>query len=281
MKNLNKKTLIITAVAILAVGGIVSVAMTSGSGSKATASNQGVSQAATDPAEQQAVSTEPAATDAQELTQQAAAPQKTTIMSADPLAERSMGNPDAPVKIEEFASLTCSHCATFHKTTFAEFKKKHIDSGNVFFTFTDFPLNAPALDGSITARCMPPEQFFTFLSFLFETQEQWAFSSDHKASLLQSAKLAGLSEEKFNECMANTKLKEGLVARMQERGQAYGVDSTPSFVVNGSTVIRGSIPLAALDQAIAEAMRANESASTEPSAPATPEGTAAEENITE
>lgn len=275
MKNLNQKTIIIAAVVVLALGGVAAVAMTSGKSQ--TAAPTQTAQKTDTSAEQQ-----PAAElSATETAQAASVPYESAALPTDPLAERSLGNPDAPVKIEEFASLTCSHCAEFHKSTFAEFRKNYIDTGKVFFTFTDFPLNAPALDGSITARCMPPEQYFTFLSFLFETQQQWAFSQDHKAALLQSAKLAGLSEEKFNECMADTKLKEGLVARMQERGQTHGIDSTPSFVINGSTVIRGSVPLAALDQAINDAMKAKESASTEPSAPATPEASTEEPKTTE
>src|SRR5690606_15453244 len=63
-----------------------------------------------------------------------------------PLGVRTLGNPDAPIKVEEFASLTCGHCAAFHNSTFLQLKSKYIDTGKVFFTFTDFPLNAPALD---------------------------------------------------------------------------------------------------------------------------------------
>lgn len=157
---------------------------------------------------------------------------KEYAVSSDPFAPRTLGNPDAPVKLEEFASLTCSHCAHFHNDTFAALKEKFIDTGIVYFTFTDFPLNAPALQASMVARCMPGERYFTFLSLLFKTQEQWAFSQDPTKVLRQSAKLAGMSDESFDACLANDKLKEHIANTMQAKAEKYQVSSTPSFIFN-------------------------------------------------
>ncbi|WP_435641716.1 DsbA family protein [Micavibrio aeruginosavorus] len=157
---------------------------------------------------------------------------KTYDVSSDPFAPRTLGNPDAPVKLEEFASLTCSHCAHFHNDTFAALKEKFIDTGVVYFTFTDFPLNAPALQASMIARCMPGERYFTFLGLLFKTQEQWAFSQDPTKVLRQSAKLAGMSDETFDACLANDKLKQHIADTMQKKADKYQVSSTPSFIFN-------------------------------------------------
>ncbi|MDB5490836.1 MAG: Periplasmic thiol:disulfide interchange protein DsbA [Micavibrio sp.] len=172
----------------------------------------------------------------------------------DPMGARTLGDPKAPVKVEEFASLTCGHCAHFESAIFPEFKKKYIDTGKVFFTFTDFPLNAPALDASMVARCLPPERYFPFLVLLFGSQEQWAFSPNYKDALRQNAKLAGLSDEKFTACLANKKLKESIVQQMQERGQAHNVNSTPSFLVDGK-LLTGALPIEQFDEAIEEAMK--------------------------
>lgn len=180
------------------------------------------------------------------------------VIPSNPLDSRSLGNPNAPVKIEEFASLSCSHCAAFHKQVFPELKSKYIDTGKVYFTFSDFPLNAPALDGTLITRCMPGERYFAFLSMLFETQDKWAFSQDYKTILGQNAKLAGMSDDAFNECLANQNLKEGIVARMQSNQTKHGINSTPSFVINGTTVITGALPIDAFDQAIADALKARE-----------------------
>lgn len=197
-----------------------------------------------------------------------------------PLGIRTLGNPDAPVKIEEFASLTCGHCASFHNSTFQQLKSKYIDTGKVFFTFTDFPLNAPALDATMVARCMPPERYFTFLSFLFQTQEQWAFSQDYRNSLRQNAKLAGMSDERFDSCLEDESLKEGIIGKMQEKAETHALNSTPSFVINGATVITGSVGIDVFDQAIAEA-EANLAAPSPETLEETPEETVPEETVTE
>jgi protein-disulfide isomerase len=60
---------------------------------------------------------------------------------------------DAPVTIVEYASMTCPHCATFHKTTYPELKKKYIDTGKVRFIFREFPLDELAVAASMLARC--------------------------------------------------------------------------------------------------------------------------------
>ncbi len=178
-------------------------------------------------------------------------------LPSDPLGVRTLGNPDAPIKIEEFASLTCGHCAHFHGTTFQEIKTKYIDTGKVFFTFTDFPLNGPALDAAMVVRCMPPERYFTFLSFLFQTQEQWAFNAAYKDNLRQNAKLAGLSDEAFDACLANESLKQGLVDRMQAKSTENNINSTPSFVITSNNgkkeVLTGALPIVSFDKAIESA----------------------------
>lgn len=162
-----------------------------------------------------------------------------TDMVERALKQRTMGDPDAPVTIEEFASLSCPHCATFHKTVLPELKAQYIDTGKVYFVFTDFPLNAPALAGSIVARCLPESRYFKFLSFLFEKQEDWAFEGQHVDYLKQNARLLGLSEEKADLCLNSEDIRMGLVSEMQEAQAEHEVSSTPSFVINGTQVVTG------------------------------------------
>ncbi len=156
------------------------------------------------------------------------------------MAPRVLGAPDAPVTIEEFASFSCGHCATFHINTFPELKEKYIDTGKVRFIFTDFPLNAPALDASIIARCLPEDKFFRFIKFLFDTQEDWAFSGRHRQALTQNAKLLGISDERLDACMKSVELRAALMAQMQVVSQNQQIQSTPSFIINGTETIRGA-----------------------------------------
>lgn len=166
------------------------------------------------------------------------------------LGVRAVGDPDAPVRIDEFASLTCSHCGDFHTQTYDALKEKYIDTGKVYFVFNDFPLNKPALDASIVARCLPEERYESFVNLLFKTQRQWATQGYEKA-LLQNAKLAGLSEDKFHACMDSEELEKGLEQNIQKSRETYDIQSTPTFVFNnGAETIRGASSLKAFDQVI-------------------------------
>ncbi|QQG35438.1 MAG: DsbA family protein [Micavibrio aeruginosavorus] len=183
--------------------------------------------------------------------------QTTTVSAAEPAAGEPaaangnavdapaktyiMGSPDAPVKIKEFASLSCSHCAHFHKETFPQIKKDLIDTGKVQFEFVNFPLNAPAMDGALVALCMPEERYHQFISFLFEQQDKWAFDQNSRQILKQNAKLLGASEDKLDACLNNEDMKQGIVSRMQEAQKAYNIQSTPSFVINDKETFSGAL----------------------------------------
>ena len=243
MKKLSSKGLLLAAAAVILLAGAGVYAM----GNKKDAAST-------------PVSAEPAAGEA-----------KTEDMNFDsaslpkePMGARTLGDPKAPVHIEEFASLSCSHCAHFEEAIFPELKKKYIDTGKVFYTFTDFPTNAPALDGAIVARCLPPERYFPFIVTLFATQEQWAFSAGYKDALRQYSKLAGLNDAKFDACLADKKLKDGIIQQMQERGQSKKVNSTPSFLINDKLLV-GAMPIENFDEAIADALKEKDSGKTKAS----------------
>lgn len=173
----------------------------------------------------------------------AAAPAKpaVTIDVKAALATRSMGDPKAPVRLDEYASLSCPHCAEFTKDTFDKIKAAYIDTGKVFYTYTDIPLNAPALEAAMVARCMPAAHYFDFVKILFTTQDKWAFNDKYETSLRQSSKLLGMSDETFDACVGNQELKLAIVSRMDEMGKANHIESTPSFIINGK-LIHGALP---------------------------------------
>lgn len=154
----------------------------------------------------------------------------------------ALGNPDAPVKVTEYASLSCSHCADFHTKIFPEVKKELIDTGRVYFEFVHFPLNAPAMDGALVALCMPEERYHQFLSFLFENQAKWAFDANYRHILKQNAKLLGASEDKLDACLADEEKKQEIVKKMQDVSAKHNVQSTPSFVLNDKVTFAGALP---------------------------------------
>lgn len=165
------------------------------------------------------------------------------IMADGTLEDRAVGEANAPVTIIEYSSLTCSHCASFHTNTYDQLKENYIDTGKVRMIFREFPLNKPALDASQILRCMPEDKYFSFQDLLFETQEQWAFGDDYLGALKQNAKLAGMSEDEFNNCLDNEDLQKALTAQVQAASQKWEISSTPTFIINdGKEKLVGAQP---------------------------------------
>lgn len=182
-----------------------------------------------------------------------------TLPTLPTLGLRGVGDPNAPIKIQEFFSLTCNHCADFHTGPYQELKTKYIDTGKVYFIFQEFPLNGPALYGSMISRCMPEARYESFVDLLLRNQDVWAYSGDFKSSLMQNAKLAGMSEEEFETCFNNKELQQEIATNIAAASEAYKISSTPSFVFNdGERIMRGGKNMAAFD-AVIEALM-NESA---------------------
>jgi len=161
-------------------------------------------------------------------------PAVAVLMEEGPLEDIVMGNPDAPNVIVEYASMTCPHCANFYTNVFPEVKEKYIDTGKARFVFREFPLDGLAVAASMLTRCADEDRFYPLIDGLFETQETWALpGEDGKQKLLLIAKQAGFSQEAFDKCLADKELFDKIVAVRKKAHEEYGVDSTPSFFVNG------------------------------------------------
>lgn len=172
------------------------------------------------------------------------------LMKPGPLPEQSQGKADAPVTLIEYASMTCSHCANFDTKVYPTLKSKYIDTGKVRYIMREFPLDPLAAAGFMLARCSGDDKYFAMVDVLFKMQAQWAFTNDPLQGLLAIAKQAGFSEQKFNECLANQKLLDDIDAVRQRAVDKFGVNSTPTFFVNGQPH-RGEMTLDELDKALA------------------------------
>jgi protein-disulfide isomerase len=161
-------------------------------------------------------------------------PDLAALMAPGPLPDISLGTDDAPNTIVEYASMTCPHCAQFHKIVLPELEKKYIDTGNTRLILREFPLDGLAVAAFMLARCAGPDRYYPMVGALFETQETWAVpGADGKEKLLLIARQAGFSKEKFDECLADKELFKKIVETRKRANEQFGVDSTPSFFVNG------------------------------------------------
>lgn len=178
---------------------------------------------------------------AQELPESQGDVDMAEVLKPGPLPEMAIGEENAPVTIVEYMSMTCPHCATFHNNTFDEIKKNYIDTGKVRFIIREFPFDPRAAAAFMLARCNPtkpeeastPAQYFPMVSMLMKQQEAWAGAQDGRAALLQMSKLAGFSQETFQACLTNQKLLDDVNATMKRGADEFGVNSTPTFLING------------------------------------------------
>ncbi len=190
-----------------------------------------------------AASTEAVQEQAPATTEETAKP-ASALDVAKIMGVRAIGNKNAPIKIIEYASMTCGHCAHFHNDVLPVLKEKYIDTGSVYFEFREFPLNDPALKATITARCLPEDKYESFVALLFKTQDQWAGGVNYMPALKQNSRLAGLSEDQFNACQDNADIKTKIAERMQEAQDKWKIDSTPTFIINdGQETIKGAMPV--------------------------------------
>ena len=177
-------------------------------------------------------------------------------ISADevtPLPVRGIGNPDAPIKIVEYSSLTCGHCGAFHTETLPGLKEKYIDSGQLYMEFREYPLNKTALDASKILRCIPEEQYYNFMNLLFQTQSDWAFKGDHVMNLRQNAKLAGMSDQMFDACIEDETLERAIAEGVKLASEKWNIRSTPTFIVNdGERIIVGNQRMSFFDTLIGD-----------------------------
>jgi protein-disulfide isomerase len=161
--------------------------------------------------------------------------------------DRVLGKPDAPITIIEYASLTCPHCAHFEVDVLPKLKQKWIDTGKAKLVLRDFPLDALALAAATVARCVPAEKFYPLVDTFFAQQEQWAAAHEPRGALEKLAKLAGVGDKQFKNCTEDKKLEDQVVQSRLTAAQQLGVNSTPSFFINGQK-FEGAPTFEAFDQ---------------------------------
>jgi protein-disulfide isomerase len=177
-----------------------------------------------------------------------AQPTAEELMRPGPLPDLVLGKADAPVTIIEYASMTCGHCATFHNKTYPVLKQRYIDTGKVKYILREFPLDPLAAAGFMLARCAGKDKYYPMVEVLFQKQNEWAVQQPIPP-LTAIAKQAGFTQEKFESCLSDQKILDGIEATRARGSEKLGVNSTPTFFVNGK-VMRGAVSIEDLEKEI-------------------------------
>jgi protein-disulfide isomerase len=168
------------------------------------------------------------------------------------------GSASAPVTVIEYASMTCPHCAQFQKDIIPKLNKDYVDTGKVKVVFREYPLDGAARMASAVARCLPGDQYFSFIDLLFKNQMNWIKDFDNNnqltredilEGLTQMGRFAGLSREKVQSCADDPKNLALVDGNWMEGQTKYNVNSTPTFIINGTTHA-GEIPYDELQKII-------------------------------
>lgn len=169
-----------------------------------------------------------------------------------------MGNPAARVKLVEYGSLTCGHCAHFAQTGMPALVANHVRSGKVSYEFRNFILNGTDVMASLLARCVPAPSFFRFVDRLYATQPTWigkvnSLPQSEKArlnalpdsqrlgALAQATGLTalaaqfGLPAPKARACLTDQAGLDRLNA-IAQAAERQGVEGTPTFFFNGANI---------------------------------------------
>lgn len=151
--------------------------------------------------------------------------------------EMTMGDPDAPVTMIEYASFTCPHCATFHQGPLKQIKENFIDTGQVRLIYREVYFNRDrlALWPGMVARCGGPMRYFGIVDLIYQQQDQWTRGEAPAimANLRRIGKTAGLNDEQLDACLSDAAKAEAMVATWEQNAARDDVRATPSFIING------------------------------------------------
>ena len=156
--------------------------------------------------------------------------------------DRILGNLEAPITLIEYASLSCPHCAAFHKSTLPKIKSEYIDTGKVKLVFRDFPLNLPALQGSMITRCIGEDVYYKYLDALFSLQSSWVRSKNSEEYLFAIIENGGMTRDEFDLCLANKEIENQILTNQIKAQREFKISTTPSFIINGK-LIEGNKPI--------------------------------------
>tara|TARA_Y100001970_G_C14139185_1_gene806127 strand:- start:360 stop:962 length:603 start_codon:yes stop_codon:yes gene_type:complete len=147
----------------------------------------------------------------------------------------TLGNDEAKVKIKIFSSLTCPHCANFHKNIVPKIKKEYINNGMVQLIFIDFPLDHAALNASKLINCISSDKQNEFLDIVYEKQNEWTTASnitEINENLKKLFNELGINISNFDKCLNNEDIENRILNVRIEAQKKYSINATPTIIIN-------------------------------------------------
>ncbi len=178
----------------------------------------------------------------------------------EPEAAAVLGDPDAPVTIVDFSDFQCPYSRRHAEQTVPQIVENYVKTGQVRYVFKDFPLytiHPQAQKAAEAAECAGEQgQYWPMHDRLFQGQDEWRQQADPLPVLKGYAAELGLDTDTFDACLDSGQFAAEVQADVAE-GMAAGVDSTPSFFVNGRP-LRGALPFSEFQRVIEEELARQE-----------------------
>ena len=166
---------------------------------------------------------------------------QTTSSAADAalpeVPDMAIGNLESKVVLTEYASYTCPHCANFHAQVFKDLKRDYIDTGKIKFVYREVYFDRYGLWAAMIARCGGDLRYFGIQDLLFNNLKEWAASDDPAVvveNLRRLGRTAGLDDKAMDACLNDGAMAQAMVNKYQKDSEADGINSTPSFILNGA-----------------------------------------------
>ena len=144
------------------------------------------------------------------------------------------GNVDAKIKLIVFESLTCSHCANFHKNIYPNLKEDFIEKGLAYIEFRNFPLDIASLNASKIAHCKNDGNS-EILHYLFNNQRKWI--KGNSIDELNKNIKSFIEKSNFNldpdQCLNNKQVEDHILEDRIEGAKKFKIESTPTLIING------------------------------------------------
>ena len=159
----------------------------------------------------------------------------TTVLNvqAEEIKRITVGNKDAKITIIAFESLTCSHCANFHKNVFPKLKEEFLDTGIAKIEFRHFPLDFAAFNASKVSQCKNDGNS-DILESLYANQQKWVKGNsiqDANKNLQKFLENEGFRID-FDSCVNNKKIEDFVLNDRIDGTKNFKISSTPTIIIN-------------------------------------------------